>query len=174
MKPLKEYLNEITLPQIDANNIRGFPDTQKRQKIANTVNIRNIKFIPFAPSNALQVNCDSQSNGHNYKTFISFDGVEYQHEPANNTIAVQGTDNETHNIVPISIAQDHVKLDCTCADYRFRFAQQHFKNQSAVNTPPPAHVPTTDRPPVNPLNVLGACKHIIALENKLRIMRIIR
>lgn len=174
MKPLKEYLSEITIPQIDDNNTKGFPDTQKRQHIVNTVNIGNIKFIPFIPSNALQVSCDSHSNGHHYKTSIAFDAVQYQEEADQNTVEIHGTDNAVHNMIPVSMQQDHIKIDCTCADFRFRFAQQHFKNKSLVGNPPPAHIATTDRPPVNPMNVLGACKHVLALVDKIRIMRIVR
>jgi hypothetical protein len=174
MKPLKDYLNEITLPQIDANNTRGFPATQKRQHIVNTVNVQNIKFIPYIPSTTLQVLAETQSNGHNYNTSMVFDNVQFQEEPDQRTVVVHGTDNEDHNITPILIMQDQVKVDCTCADFRFRFAQQHFKNKSLVGNPPPQYIAKTNRPSVNPMDVLGSCKHILALRDKLRIMRVIR
>ena len=174
MKPLKEYLNEITLPQIDANNVRGFPNTQKRQHVVNTVNTQNIQFIPYIPSHALQIIADTQSNGHHYKTSISFDTVEYQEEPTPQSVVIHGTDNEDHNITPISIMMDHVKVDCSCADFRFRFSQQHFKNKSLVGNPPPQYIAKTNRAPVNPFDVLGACKHVLALRDKLRILRVIR
>lgn len=174
MKRLIDYLNEITIPQIDANNRTGFPDTQKRQHVVGQVNVQQIQFVPYAPSNALAVNAATQSNGHNYRTSMSFDKVTYQEEPDQQTVMIHGTDNEDHNIIPISIVQDNVNVDCNCADFRFRFAQQHFKNKSLAGEPPPQYIQKTNRAPVNPQNILGACKHVLALRDKLKVMRVIR
>jgi hypothetical protein len=171
MKQFK-YLTEITMPQIKRNNETGFPSTKKRQHIVNLVNARELKFEPFVPSNTLIVSCITVSNNHQYHTQLEFTKVHY-HE--NGVVAFNGSDGETHNIDKLNLNRDDVNVNCTCLDFRFRFAQQHYQNKSLVGEPPPPYtrVPGSNRPPVNPDNVLGACKHVLAVEQQLKRMRIV-
>lgn len=166
MKEFK-YLTEITMPTIKQNNVTGFPNTKKRQNVSHLVNVLHLKFEPYVPSNKLIVIAKTVSNGHQYESAIEFDNVNYRDDgPAK----FKGTDNEEHRLDRLTLNSVDVNINCTCADFKYRFAQQHFQNKSLVGEPPEQYVkvPGSNRPPVNPDNVLGACKHILALENTLK------
>lgn len=166
-------LTEITIKNVEQNNKDGFPYTKKRQHIVNTVNARHLTFVPYTDSGVLEVKSQTLSNGHTYNTAIEFSDVNYSER---GPISFRASDNEIHNVYPIRIWTNNVKLSCDCLDFRFRFADLHNKNDSLLGDPPPPYikVPGSNRPPVNPFNALGACKHLLAVSNKLYNMRIIR
>lgn len=167
-----QYLMEITVPQIKQNNTTGFPNTKKRQNVAHLVNIRHLKFEPYEPSGKLIIQAEAHSNGNIYTPQIEFNDVNYNE---NGDTKFNGTDGEEHIIDRIQLSRVDVGINCTCSDFKFRFAHQHYQNKSLVGEPPEQYVkvPGSNRPPVNPDNVLGACKHILALEQNLKQMRII-
>jgi hypothetical protein len=166
MKEFK-FLTEITMPTIKQNNISGFPNTKKRQNVSHLVNVLRTKFEPYVPSEKLIVVADTVSNNHQYQTAIEFDNVNYQE---NGLASFKGTDGEEHKIDRLTMNSVDVNVNCTCADFKYRFAHQHYQNKSLVGEPPEQYVkvPGSNRPPVNPDNVLGACKHILALEKQLK------
>lgn len=164
-------LSEITLTQIKQNNIKGFPETKKRQKLIHVTGARDIKFTPYIPSNTLLVKSNTTSNGHKYVTSIEFKDVNFNED---SPVSFMGTDGETHSLDPIREQNINVDVVCDCLDFRFRFADFHYQNKSLIGNPPPTYIKKTDRPPVNPKKALGGCKHVLALADKLRQMRIIR
>lgn len=166
-------LNEISIKKIEQENKDGFPNTKKRQHIVNLVNARNITFVPYDQSGDLTVKSSVLSKGHTYNASIEFSNVRY-HERG--PVSFRGSDNEVYNIDPIRIWTNDVKLSCECLDFRFRFANLHNNNDSLLGDPPPPYmkVPGSNRPPVNPFNALGACKHLLAVSNRLYNMRVIR
>jgi hypothetical protein len=165
-------LSEITVSQVNQNNITGFPTTKKRQHITNTVNARGLKFTPYTQTNNLKVEADTQSSGgQHYKTDIQFDDVQYVDDGG---IAIKCDDNEIHNIIPLNARHNDIHLSCDCLDFYYRFATFHFNNNSLEGTPPPPYIKKTNRPPVNPNKSLGGCKHLIALADKLTQLRILR
>lgn len=171
MKEFK-FLTEITMPTIKQNNITGFPNTKKRQNVSHLVNVLHTKFEPYEPSNKLIVIADTVSNNHKYQTAIEFNDVNYNES---GLAKFRGTDGEEHNIDKLTMNSIDVNINCTCSDFKYRFAHQHYQNKSLVGEPPEQYVkvPGSNRPPVNPDNVLGACKHILALEKNLKRMGIL-
>ena len=164
-------LSEITVRQITQNNYKGFPETKKRQHVVNLVNARDLKFVPYDQTGDLTIESKTLSNGHTYTTNIAFSGVEFVEEGG---VSFKAVDNEIHNITPLNARSDDVEVSCDCLDFRFRFADFHYKNNSLLGNPPPPYVKKTDRPPVNPTKALGACKHVLALVDKLTQLRILR
>jgi hypothetical protein len=164
-------LSEITVRQLTQNNYKGFPETKKRQHIVNLVNARDLKFVPYDQTGDLTIESKTMSNGHNYTTKIAFTDVEYVEEGG---VSFKAVDSEIHNITPLNARNNDVEVSCDCLDFRFRFADFHYKNNSLLGNPPPAYIKKTDRPPVNPTKALGACKHVLALVDKLTQLRILR
>jgi hypothetical protein len=166
-------LSEITIRQITQNNIKGFPETKKRQHIVNLVNAQQLKFTPYDVSSKLLVESDTQSrSGSHYTTSIMFLDVQFVEDGEG--VSFKATDREVHNIIPLNARHNDVEVSCTCLDFRFRFADFHYKNDSLLGNPPPPYVKKTDRPPTNPTKALGACKHVIALTDKLTQLRLLR
>jgi hypothetical protein len=177
MKDLRTLVNEIDLRTIQQNNVRGFPATKARQNLVATVNANSITFTPFEESKAVQVKAQVVSHGHRYLTSIRFNDVGFEpvinNEPG--VVEFEGTDGVLHHMHPVLQVGDDVEVSCTCMDFRFRFSNQHFQNKSLDGNPPPPYIrKTKNRPPVNPDDVIGACKHLLATAVKLRQMGILR
>lgn len=57
--------------------------------------------------------------------------------------------------------RDPVKVRCSCSDYRFTWAFSNKMEGSFTGEKFPVYVPTGTRPPRNPDNLPGLCKHLI-------------
>lgn len=168
MKTLQQRLDEITLPDIKRNNARGFPDTEKREHIFKLKQVRNLRYIPYVPNGVLQVEAKVRGTAVVHNTQIELLEVDYQEERGNGAASFFGVDGQRYEMLPHNTTTKNIKIDCNCADFRFRFAQLHANNKSLVGTPPAPYIAHTNRPPVNPFNALGACAHILALADRLR------
>jgi hypothetical protein len=165
-----ELINEITIQRIKHNNVIGFPDTKKRHKISHTVNVRNTQMVPYTNSDTLIVHANCKTADGEYETSVEFNNVDYDGDNE-----FRATDGELYTINRIKINVDDCKCNCDCDDFRYRFADLHNQNDSLTGDPPPPYVHKhSGRPPVNPLKVLGACKHLEALFDYLRNARIIQ
>lgn len=162
---------EATYNDLRQNIQRGFPETRKRQHATGEVNVTNVQYVPIA--GGLQVNARSRSNGHDYAQTIMFTNVP--HNDGGEGVSFTGTDGQEHTIQPISLQGARVKVNCSCLDFHYRFAMWNF-NDAALAGPKPQlyQRKTADRPPVNPTQVSGVCKHLIKLVDTLRQNRLIR
>lgn len=117
------------------------------------------------------------SHGKTYTVQISFKGIDEltpnSREEAekilrdNNFMMVQDGSKNNHIIHKPDLTKDDVQIRCTCPSFRFSYAYQD-KQQKALfgRNFPPYHRKTKNRPPRNPRNLPGICKHIIvAMEN---------
>lgn len=64
---------------------------------------------------------------------------------------------------PIEITQTKVKVRCDCADFRWRFAFYNAKHKALYGAMPPPYTAKGNRPPVNPNERPGVCKHIMTV-----------
>lgn len=71
---------------------------------------------------------------------------------------------ETSIMFPTAGKTDKVKLSCNCADFVYRWEYALFKQGGADIQYGDGTAPTTTNPGLS----LGACKHIIALDQKVR------
>lgn len=170
------YLQEdATYPQLYTNIQRGFPDTKKRQHVANQVNVVKIQYVPIEGNKVLQVNATTVSNGNRHTPAAQFTNVQYQQEETSDAVTFKGTDNADHTIKQIDLSSTNVKVRCTCLDFHFRFSWQNYSDNSLVGNPPPIYRrKTTTRPPANPTEVPGLCKHLVRLFDVLKRNRLVR
>jgi hypothetical protein len=172
-KRLKD-IYEDTVNDLEQGTIAGFPNTKKRQNVTGTVAVNNIKFIPYEQSNTLQIQADVTSAGHRYQTAMSFTDVQYEQADSNDVISFHGTDSKEHYIYAVSAILNNAQVRCTCLDFYFRFANQDYQSDSLLGSPPPPYRrKTTTRPPANPTDTIGMCKHLIKMADKLKDMRIL-
>lgn len=174
MKPLRILRGErllqaieedATYPQLHQNIVRGFPETRKRQHATGEVNVTNVQYVPTA--GGLQVKSASRSNGHNYAQVMIFSDVV--HNPPEGGATFTGTDGAEHTITPIKLPGSRVKVNCTCLDFHYRFAMWNFNDNALAGPKPPLYQrKTTNRPPANPMQVPGICKHLIKLTDTLK------
>jgi len=159
---LQQLAEDSTPLELERNIAKGFPQTTKRQHATDPVRIVQIKYVPFEANKELKVTAIASSAGKNYDTVIQFNDVEFQPEdlPTNTTFIA--ADNETYNILPISLSTHTVKIRCDCLDFYHRFAMWNFNDSSLYGPKMPTYIrKTTTRPDVNPLRVPGVCKHVL-------------
>jgi len=146
------------------HNIQTDPvlsQTKKRQHATGEVAITSVVYLPYTNAGILQVEAQARSNSHPYQPTIQFLNVKFEPNDTGTNVSFMGKDGATHYVQPIVLGQNNVKVRCTCLDYFYRFAVWNFNDNSLYGPKPPLYRKTTDRPPVNPNQVPGLCKHII-------------
>jgi hypothetical protein len=158
-------LEAASFDQLYQNIERAFPDTQKRQHATNGVVVSSVRLIPVrttATGGALQVGAITRSNQHEYKQQLLFSDVNFDTEDAEDNITFKGTDGRDYHVKPISLNGSRIRVNCSCMDFHYRFANWNFDNETLMGRKPKPYQRKTDtRPPVNPGRVDGLCKHLI-------------
>lgn len=171
-KQLKEY-SKTTLEerssfaQLQTNIINDMP-TKKRQYATDTVKIVQLSLIPFLGTKNLLVKAVANNDGRKYDPQIIFNNVIFEEEDTPTNITFVASDNKKYHIQKISLTNNTVRVRCNCLDFYYRFAPFNAKDKSLVGTPPRPYQKKTDRPPVNPKQVPGVCKHLLKLFSALR------
>ena len=113
-----------------------------------------------------------------YKTVIQFNDVDFIPDdeaklaPSSPYVLV-GSD-KVH-FEPLFMNKANVAVNCSCESEYFDFEKQQQRSDALYGEPRPPYIrKTTTRPPRNPMNVVGGCKHILAFADHLRRMGIIR
>jgi hypothetical protein len=168
-----DMLNEAATYDDLFNNItQEFPETRKRQHATNEVNVREIRYIPVrttAEGGALQLASTTTSNSHTYKQQLLFSDVHFAEEDAEDNITFRATDGQEYHVQPITMDGNRIRVNCNCMDFHMRFALWNFNNDTLMGRkPPPYRRKTDNRPPVNPGQVDGMCKHLIKVCDQLR------
>lgn len=165
----QDLLELSTEVQLDQNIRAAWPNTRKRQNATNEVTISNVEFIPYIGTKMLHVKSVSQSNGNAYKQALQFNQVTFANQDSPDVVTFQSVDGQDAHAAPIQLATHNVKCRCSCMDFHFRFANYNSADKSLVGRPPPLyHRKTTTRPPVNPMQVPGMCKHLLKLVDTLQ------
>jgi hypothetical protein len=166
-------LLEITLAKLTKSTLDSFFDTKKRQHVTGTVAISNIKYIPYRKSNGLNIEATVTSGSNKYDCSMSFQDVFYEDSDSNQVVTFTAVDNSEYHVHKIANDVNDVKVKCTCMDFYYRFAYANYQKDGLEGNPPPPYVKKTDRPPVNPTNAPGLCKHLIKLDDQLKTIGII-
>lgn len=165
---LQQLEEASSVPTLQQNIERGFPDTTKRQHSTNEVVISNIQYMPYIGMKMLHVKSLAASNGHQYQQALQFMKVEFEPEDTDENATFQASDGEDYHVHPLQLNGHNVKVRCNCLDFHYRFANYNAQDKSLVGRPPPLYQKTTNRPPVNPAQVPGMCKHLLKLVETLR------
>lgn len=141
----------------------------ERKQKSNQVTIQNMTFIPMAQNRKLKVGANTTTNnGHDYWSTILFDGVNYSDEDDQMSFQFEAADGSDYFIerVPRNV---NVKVHCSCLDFYYRFAVWDNKFMALDGSPPPPYIRKTEtRPPVNPMQSPGLCKHLMAIIENLQ------
>lgn len=168
---------ELTAAELGDNVDKFIPSSTKRQHSTQPIQIAQIKYIPAPESNNLRLTSVARNfiSSKKYDTTISFNDIEYEPEDTPQNITFIASDNEKYHIQPIILRTKTCKVSCNCLDFYFRFANWNFNTDSLDGKKPPTYYPKThNRPPVNPENKPGMCKHIIKLIQVLKAARLIK
>lgn len=103
-----------------------------------------------------------------YVVNVGFYRVEFVKEPGKGILEYPDPKTGAHLLFKIpSIKSNPVGLRCGCQDFRFRFEYPLSLIKSLIGPVRKYTRKTTTRPPVNPDNVPGYCKHLYWFVRKL-------
>lgn len=169
-------MEEASIRDLETNIQRGFPNTKARQHAVGPIQVPLVKLTPYVPSQALLAESQANNQGRRYNPEIFFQAVTFENEESATNITFTGSDNQEYNIAqPIPLAGNNVQVRCNCLDFHYRFSRLNAKNNALYGQPaPPYHrVPGSNRPPANPAQVPGMCKHLLAMVDEMQKMGIV-
>lgn len=163
-------LEESNLTDLERETIRGFPTTTKRQHSTDTVQASTMEITPFTKTGELLVKSVMKNNdgGKTYDAAIMFNDVNFEDSDTPSNITFKATDGDDYHMTKLHARGNEVKVKCDCMDFYYRFAIHNFSDGSLYGKKPPPYRRKTDtRPPANPNNVPGLCKHLMKLAQAL-------
>lgn len=166
-------LRETSIEKLYTNTVNSF-DTDRQQNQARVQVIEKV-MIPAPRNSLLRVKAKTRSSAKNYETRMAFIDVVYldEDEEVQNSVSFMAPDSQTYIIEPVQYRNTDVRVSCSCLDFYYRFSAWNHSDGSLLGNPPSPYVKKTDSEPVNPNQVPGICKHLMALTNELRQERFI-
>lgn len=174
-------LFETTLAQLYQSAIDAFPNTQKRQHAIDTVKITSLDWYPYlgmktlwivagiqSPRTPLRHSQPQPSHGEQtqpmktYKTQLLFKGVQYYDEPIPTSKKLVDNMGQTYYLGVLT-PNHEVNVRCSCPDFHWRFQHEDKLDKSLQGADRKPYQKKTNRPPVNPNQMPGMCKHIMKL-----------
>lgn len=168
-------LTESSYRQLYRSTERAFPGTKRRQHVTGSIVISDISMIPYLGMKTLYLRSEADNtadDGGIYRPIILFRNVKYHRGAAPGLLEIVASDNGNHyHLSQIEATKNDVLVRCSCEDFFWRF---EFYNSSKNNNESlygrvraPYERKTDWAPPANPLQLEGACKHILAFFKKL-------
>ena len=173
-KRIEDQINDLVLcerstyAELERNVLNFIPPSSKRQHAVDPIRIVSLELLPFLGTKNLNVKAVANSDGKNYSPKLIFNNVEFQDEDLQTNITFKAKDGNTYHMIPINLAQNTVRVHCDCLDFYWRFAAFNAQDKSLIGKPPPPYQRKTNRPPANPKQVPGVCKHLIATVKALK------
>lgn len=162
---MNQILLELTLYQLNRSTQNGFDD--KRKQRAPRMNLINVRYTPTQEGGVqgLTVNsdCVSGDSGNHYSQVIVFKKIKLLPEDTPEARTFETSDGKMVHVDNYSLQSSDVKVRCNCLDFYWRFTNFDFKHKALQGDPNPPYVKRTNRPPVNPMQKPGICKHIYQL-----------
>ena len=157
-------INEASVSDLYHSTVAAFPRTTKRQHSTDSVKIIELKWTPFLGINTLLVRSVAQNEGREYNPLILFKNIQYK-EGGELELVIE---NRTYLFDRISKTDDDILVRCNCKDFKFRFAYyDKLWDNCLYGSVPPRYISQGLRPPANPQEMPGMCKHLIVLSNVL-------
>jgi hypothetical protein len=159
-------IHEETALQLFASAVRGFPGTTRRQHRVDYVKVENIKYSPWKLGKVLLISADVIGETKTYKVHVLFENVNFVWKVTPKSAEIISDNGSRHIVEKIDIRKSDIKVRCECMDFQHRFSYQNDRDKALYDNPIP-YQRKTNRPSVNPGNVNGACKHLMAFMESL-------
>ena len=160
---------EMTLYQLDRSTVNNFgPEREVR---ANRVQVETLEFTTSQGKLGTQLTAIADvrgSTGERYKSTIVFKKVKTEEADTPTNITVKSTNGDDIHLQAISLNSSDVMVRCSCLDFYWRFSLWNMRHKSLFGDGPDPYVKTTNRPPVNPGQRPGVCKHLYKMIQKIK------
>ncbi len=175
-----ELCEQSTYADLERNILNFQPISKKRQNATDPIRIVSMETLPFLGTKNLNVWAIANSppstdertgklkGGGNYNPKLIFNQVQFDNENTPENITFKARDGKEYNMQQIDLAQSTVRVTCNCLDFRWRFAAYNARDKSLIGSAGKPYQPISNRGPVNPKQVPGICKHLIATVKALK------
>lgn len=148
-----------------------------RQYSTGRVNTIDFKFLLRERQLYVQATNVSADKSRLYKTTIVFEGIDGVDNPDDkHTIPYSSKGQGVELYLKTLTGYDRVRTRCQCQDYYFMWEYFNKQNKALVG-PHKKYIPVSPpsgRPPVNPTESPGLCKHLLVLIKKLMAEKVIQ
>lgn len=156
-----QKIEEGSFNQLYRSAVTAFPRTTKRQHATDTIRIIEINWTPFIGLNTLLVRGLAQNEGKEYNPVILFKKVKYHEQQLAGLVRLRANTDQEYLLERISSEENDVLLRCNCPDFYWRFNYYNHLDHSLYGRKRPPYI--TDSSVANPLELPGACKHLMKL-----------
>jgi len=141
-----------------------------KQYSTGKVNTVDYRYLPREKQLYIQATNRSADKTRLYRTTIVFEGITNSDVPdKNHPIPYSSKGQGIELYLKTIMVRDRIRTRCQCQDYYFMWEFWNKQNKALVG-PHKTYVrvsPPSGRPPVNPAEAPGLCKHLLVLIKKL-------
>lgn len=151
-------IDESSVEELYASAVNAFPATTKRQHAVDPIVVEELRWTPFRGMGTLYVKGVIRNEMKHYDTSILFKGVDYTQK----NVTLMASDGLLYEMGRLSLENDDVLVRCNCPDFKWRFSFYNHLDKSLYGRKPRKYEAVTSRPPANPQQMPGMCKHVMA------------
>ena len=161
-------LDESNLNDLYRSTVRAFPRTTKRQFAIDEIRIAGVSWVPYKGIRTLFAKgwAKNEVKGTEYKPMILFKDVKYHNSRNHEWAEIIASNGSNYFFEKLNL-QNHVVLRCDCADFRWRFNYEDFRDRSLYGRVRKKYEAKENPGSSNPLELPGMCKHLIKLAHSL-------
>jgi hypothetical protein len=159
---LESSLNDLYL-----NIVTGFPNSRFRENATHPIRITQLRWLPFLGMKTLYVQGLAQNENREYNPIILFKNVKYKLNEEPRTVTLMASNGQKYYLESLSLDQD-VFVRCGCKDFYWRMHHYNKVDSCLYGRDRKKYESLNKKPPANPLEVSGMCKHIIKLAEAIR------
>lgn len=152
-------MHESTFSQLYKSAVIAFPNTKKRQYATDTVDVTHLEWIPYLGMRTLFLRAHVEnSEGGNYDPILLFKNIKYHSTHQKGLIEIVSADTrQKYFLEPLK--NNDILLRCSCKDFYWRFTHYNSVDKSLYGK---TRSPYQGEYPINPQEMPGMCKHIMA------------
>lgn len=147
---------ESSINDLYKSTVEAFPRTTKRQHVTQPIQIEHMTFVPFLGMKTLLVKASALNETREYNTLILFKNVLYKE---NGKLEIPVGKNSV-KLEQLSVDND-ILVRCNCPDFSYRFRHYDKIDKSLYGKDGRKYESKGIGPPANPLEMPGACKHLL-------------
>ncbi len=148
---------ESSLIDLYQSAVEAFPNTTKRQHATDPIVIKELSWTPFVGMKTLFIKGVAQNEDREYNTIVLFRKVNYN----GRQVGITANDGLYYSFDRLSFENTDVSVRCNCPDFRWRFAYYNHIDKSLYGNKPKKYESKGVRPPANPMEYEGMCKHLM-------------
>ena len=158
-----EPLFESSFGDLYDSAVTAFPHTTMRQHATAPIGVSHLQIIPFVGMHTLFLKTETVNEGRYYNSLVLVKGVQYREQLEPGLIEITASDGQHYRFPRPSLADSDVLVYCECADFNWRFRHFNHLDRSLYGRDRKKYEAQHNPGSANPLELPGACKHIMKM-----------